>query len=177
VPVLNKGKYSQAINEVAIDNLQEWKRKLLNAIRFRYAKALGFARYFPEFERLVSYFEGTLLIELNLMFIDFLRRHLCIDTPMLMSSKILESVEPRPSGSDLIRDLCLRQNATQYLCGPSGKDYLNLKDFMDHGIEVIWQDYIHPVYPQLCSAFKPCMSALDLLLCTAGEAPEYVLGQ
>ena len=33
-----------------------------------------------------------------------------------------------------------------------------------HGIAVEWQDFAHPVYPQLHGEFVPYLSALDLLL-------------
>jgi hypothetical protein len=37
-------------------------------------------------------------------------------------------------------DICLHFGATKYLSGPSGKKYLDLKLFSEHGIEVIFQD-------------------------------------
>ena len=43
--------------------------------------------------------------------------------------------------------------------------------FEQHGIAVEWQQYPHPVYPQLHGAFVPNLSALDLLLNCGDEAP------
>lgn len=166
VPVSSKGKFEQPINEVRIDNDRKWKRKMLDTIRHRYAKAPGFSRYFPEFMELVEAFSGDRLIDFNLVCIDFFRRHFSITTPMVFSSVLLPA-ENRPSGSDLILRLCLATGASRYFCGPSGRDYLDLSAFEEKGVTVMWQDFEHPVYPQQCQEFVSHLSALDFLFCSS----------
>ena len=60
--------------------------------------------------------------------------------------------------------------------GPSGTTFPQLKvvwgttDYLDpglfarHGIEVEWERFAHPAYPQQHGEFVPFMSALDLIL-------------
>jgi hypothetical protein len=53
--------------------------------------------------------------------------------------------------------------ATRYLSGTGARDYMAPDLFRDAGIEVLWQDFTHPVYPQLFGEFVPYLSALDAL--------------
>lgn len=55
-----------------------------------------------------------------------------------------------------------------YLSGPAGKDYMNLNLFID--IELQFQDFKHPEYPQCYDGFVPNMSAIDALF-NVGELP------
>ncbi len=67
------------------------------------------------------------------------------------------------SGSDLILEICRATSADVYLSGLQGRNYLKEGDFTDAGVRVVYQDYRHPVYPQLHGPFVPFMAALDLL--------------
>ena len=66
--------------------------------------------------------------------------------------------------SDLVLDMCLKHGATSYVFGAKGRDYADVESFKAHGIELVFQDYQHPVYPQLHGAFLPNMSVVDLLM-------------
>jgi len=46
--------------------------------------------------------------------------------------------------------------------------------FARRGVEVAWQDYVHPEYPQQFGAFVPYLSAIDLLL-NCGEESRTIL--
>ena len=45
----------------------------------------------------------------------------------------------------------------------SGRDYIDDSLFTDAGIAIEYQDYDHPVYPQLHGEFIPFLSVVDLL--------------
>ena len=65
--------------------------------------------------------------------------------------------------SQLVLDLCRAVGATRYLSGPFGRDYLDLPSFEHAGIEVVFHDYVHPVYAQVHGGFEPYLSVVDLL--------------
>jgi hypothetical protein len=50
-----------------------------------------------------------------------------------------------------------------YLSGQDGAKYLDLDEFKKEGIQVIFQSYKHPLYPQLFGEFEPYLSVVDLL--------------
>ena len=53
--------------------------------------------------------------------------------------------------------------AGTYLAGTGGKGYMNLDTYKRSGVEVIFQEFKHPVYGQLFGEFEPFMSIVDLI--------------
>lgn len=173
VPVITKGRYAQAINNVEIDNTKQWKEKLINKIYHYYCRAPFFYDYFEELFELIKENYYYRLLDINMAIIFFFRKVLGIITPMIFSSSLeLDHYH----GSDRIFQICLSQKADIYLCGASGRHYLNLEYFEKNGLKVEWLDYEPPVYKQLCPDFKPNMSSLDLLF-NQGERSLTILRQ
>ncbi len=103
----------------------------------------------------------NLLIDLDLAVTILLARWLGIERPLLRSSALgLEGGK-----SERLLNHCLHFGATRYLSGAAAPRLpRRVALFARHGIEVIWQDYAHPVYPQQHGAFVSHLSTLDLLL-------------
>ncbi|TAM37197.1 hypothetical protein EPN54_05355 [bacterium] len=173
IPVLTKGRYTQAIMDVKIDNSQDWKDDLTKKILHFYAKAPYFDKYYDELSGLINKNEYDRLIDLNMGFIEFFRKHLGIFTPMLFCSQLEVGTN---SGSDLILEICCINKANVYLCGASGRDYLKEEDFLSRGISIEWLDYKCPVYKQLYEGFAPNMSTLDLLFNQGENSLDIILG-
>jgi hypothetical protein len=53
---------------------------------------------------------------------------------------------------------------------------MNLELFDKEGIEVIFQDFKHPVYNQLFGDFEPYLSAIDLLFNCGDNSLEILRG-
>ena len=159
-PVKTKGKYLQPINEVAIDNSTPWQKRMWETIRHGYSKSPYFSLFAEEIEQLIMKQEYQMLMDFNLACICWFRKVLTIENPVVFSSRLGVADY---KASDLIREICKRMDAQRYLCGPSGKDYLNEDDFRREGIEIVWQEFQHPKYPQLSHEFTPYMSVLDLV--------------
>ncbi len=160
VPVKTKGSHFQSIRDVEIDNTQNWQGKLLGTLQHYYNRAPYFNRYFEEMHSLIYARDYIKLFELNMEFIGFCRKHLGISTPIVFSSSLNVDYY---KASDLILQLCILNNAKIYLCGASGKDYLQQEDFGRKGVRIEWIDYESPVYAQLGANFVKNLSALDLL--------------
>ena len=71
-------------------------------------------------------------------------------------------------------DICKRMDADTYLSGAGGQNYLDLKQFDSAEIEVVFQEFDHPVYPQRFGAFEPNMSVVDLLFNCGDESLEVI---
>jgi hypothetical protein len=67
------------------------------------------------------------------------------------------------SRSELLCSICKALGATEYLSGPSGRDYLDESIFAVEGIAVRYHQFTHPTYKQLYDSFVPGLSILDLL--------------
>jgi len=171
VPVKSKKKFVQPIMEVVIDYGTVWQRKCREKIRHCYGGSKYFDLYFPEIEKIVLADGYDRLIDFNMAMINFFRKVFGISTPMKFSSSL--GVE-NYKGSDLILEICKRVSASRYLCGISGKDYLKLEDFRQAGINIIWQDFTHPEYPQTGDTFLPRLSSLDLVFNCGDNLKEYI---
>ena len=72
--------------------------------------------------------------------------------------------------------ICSRVNATCYISGISGRDYLDEQLFSDAKIKLIYENFIHPKYDQLYGNFLENMSVIDLLF-NMGEQSVVILSK
>lgn len=154
VPVMTKGKLTQPINEVIIDN-NYIPSKLTRKITCNYGETALTAELSN-----ILHTKHTRLVDLNLDIINWIKDKLNINTPMVMSSEL--NVHEYNS-SELILAICKRVGATSYLCGPSGKDYLDIESFDKSGIAIEWQNFVHPVYTPEKNHI-PYLSTIDPIL-------------
>lgn len=169
VPVVQKGKYDQVIREVRIDNDRPWRKKHIGTVRNFYAKAPYFDSLFPEFESIIMK-DWEFLWELDLAMIEWMNRLIGIDTPIVQASSLDVSGEK----SGRLLDICRKLRANEYYSGAAARHYLDLNLFEEAGIDVYFQEYDHPTYPQLYGDFVTHLSALDLLMVAAGEAKKII---
>lgn len=165
VPVKTAGKFGDlSIHEIEISNEKKWGLKHWQAIRLNYSKAPFFAQHAAFFEGIYARPWGSLNDVIRAI-TEYLLDAFGIRTKLYFSSQMKVSGKK----DELVLNLCRELNATQYLSGPLGRDYLREEMFRSHGIEVRYDDYHHPVYSQAYSGFEPYMAAIDLLF-NAGPA-------
>ena len=82
-----------------------------------------------------------------------------IQTPIRKAS----ALEVEGKKEELVLNICKSVQASEYLSGPDGKDYLHPELWQEHQVELDFHDYLHPQYPQLHGDFLPYMSVVDLL--------------
>lgn len=159
VPVQTKGKYTQLIRDVAIDNSGNWRQKYLGTLSHVYAKApYGHVVrdiVFPAVEA-----PHNMLLHLNLELIHRVRDYLGIATPTVFASEL--GVDGF-SGSELILQICTQLGASVYVSGPDGRNYLDLNAFHINGIRVVFHDFQHPVYPRQNFPFVSHLSIIDAI--------------
>jgi hypothetical protein len=158
VPVRHR--FPQAIDEVEIAD-PRWRRKHRRSLEVTYGQA---AHYRSEAERLEVIYgrEWNDLLSLNVRTVRHLARRFGIETPILLGSEF-ENVSESHADERLI-SLCRLLEADTYLAGAGGRGYMDLSRWRRAGIRVLFQDFHHPVYPQLHGPFVPGLSAVDLLL-------------
>lgn len=146
------------IKDVTIAYDQRWKKKWLDTIYYTYKKTPYFDRYFEGLSNLINEGWGK-LSDLNIALLSFLSAFLNIRTEFVLASEL----NVNGNGSNLLLNICSALGADSYLSGISGKEYLDLKKFQNADIEVIFQEFQHPIYKQMHEPFIPCMSVIDLL--------------
>ena len=155
VPVIKPFKLKQ--NEVLI--LQnDWQKKHLFMIKSNYDQCTYFDKYW---KKLSSIYEKKWekLIDLNIELIEFFKQELDIQTHTIKSSEL----NTEGTSSKKLLNICKRLQASKYLSGEMGHEYLDTKMFQINNIDVIYEHFIHPIYNQQSKNFIPNLSILDLL--------------
>jgi hypothetical protein len=169
VPTLYK--FPEKINEVRINNNTNWNRKHLQALITNYSKSLYFDDYKNFFEDIFSR-SWDRLVDINIEVIKFLISALELKTRLVMASDLKLREEP----TERLIDICKTLGGKKYLAGRDGSKYMNLEKFDEEGIDIIFQDFKHPVYSQLYEGFEPGMSAIDLLFNCGDKSLEILRG-
>ena len=168
-PVVSKGRFSQKINEVELDNPADWLKDHLQAVKQNYARAPFFKQYLPAIEELYSR-DYRLLADLAIATMDLLKDAFGIKTPVKFSSEFkIDEVS-----SARLAKLCAAAGADGYLSGAGAKAYLDPGVFSFAGIKLSWQEFSPRPYPQAFPGFEPDMSALDLLLNCGPRSAEFL---
>ena len=169
VPVFIKGKSGQGIDEVRIKEESRWREVYLRTLEQNYRKAPYWKEYAPYFESLLAR-PWEKLVDLNLEIIRFAWNCFGVAPRVVRSSGMTVS----GAATGLLVEICRAMEATEYLSGPSGRDYLDESLFADAGIRVRYHKFCHPEYRQAFAPFVPGLSSLDLLL-NAGPGGRDVL--
>jgi len=159
VPVLRDGYQFKPISDIVIDNTQHWQKKHWGSLELNYSK-FGHWEIYGNVWKLIYFQPWHKLAWLNYNIL------LLVLELMKVKKNIVRASEYNFVGhkSDLVLDMCKKLGATKYIFGAKGRDYAKVEDFEREGIEVEFQDFHHPVYPQLHGEFLPNMSVVDLLM-------------
>jgi hypothetical protein len=165
VPVRHSGLGFPRIADVAIDDRTPWARKHVTSIRQAYARAPFASRYLPELAEVLER-PWERLVDLDIAVVGVIGRWLGLSRRVERSSQLGIG----GGKSERLVRLCQHFGARTYLSGAVARDYLDVPSFERAGLSVEWQDFQHPVYPQLHGEFVPYLSAIDLVLNCGDEA-------
>lgn len=167
VPVLTKGRGLQAIREVRIDHSRNWRRKHWKALCRNYAATPCFELHAGFFDDLYRR-EWRFLADLNIHIIEYLRRALGIEGPLYLSSEL--AIPPSDATGRIVQ-MAKKTGCASYISGRGGStSYLREETFREAGVELQYNDFTHPVYPQRFGEFISGLSVLDLLFNCGGAA-------
>ena len=159
VPLRDKH-IGQKINEVLIDNRQDWRSQHISILKQAYARA----PYIGEMLKLV---EGVfsadtdLLSGLTVSSTAALVKYFSIGQHCTFCRS--SELNILGKSSKRVLDICLAYNATNYVTGHGAAKYLDYAIFEEKHIQVAYMDYQKRVYPQLFGEFTPFVSGLDLV--------------
>jgi hypothetical protein len=152
-------RFPQRINEVAVDHTVAWQRKHLHSLKTHYRKAPFFKNYIGSFE---SFYNQSFskLVDINLATIRLLMGLLGLERDLVLAS----TLEVRTSDPTLrLVQICQAIGGDTYLSGRDGKQYMDLLMFRARHIHILFQDFRHPIYPQIYGPFESNLSVIDLL--------------
>ena len=158
VPIQTKGRYYQLIQDVEIDDTQNWSASHWKSIQQSYGRAPYFDAYAPHYAAIYQA-KWEKLVDLNITLIETTATLLGIDRPRHRAS----TLGVTGKSSQLLADLTLAVGGDVYLSGPMGRDYLEESLFHTLGLRVEYNDFVHPTYVQHNREFVPYLAAIDLL--------------
>lgn len=146
-----------------------WARKHLNSIAFAYRAAPHFKRYYEPLADILSG-QWKYLAGLNAAVLAWLMDELGLRLSVVSASE----QDFQGEKSALVLDMCRKLGAQTYVFGAQGRDYADTASFTAAGVRPVFQDYRHPVYPQLHGQFVPGLSVLDLLMNVGPRAMDII---
>ena len=112
IPV-EKNATKKWIKDVKVNTHIPWKKKITNKLKQNFKTDFS------------AIYNSESLLEINLNSIRWEMKHLNLNTKIVFASEL----NVKGDKSELLANICKKLNATTYLSGPSGKDYLDLSYF------------------------------------------------
>ena len=157
VPVTYR--FPQRIYEVGLNQTVDWQRKHLRSLETNYRKAPYFDTYIARFEEFYQQ-SYEMLVDVNVACIQLLMDLLGLNSKVVLASSL--QVETDDSTLRLVK-ICQALDGDAYLSGKDGAKYMDLDTFHKDQLELVFQDFNHPEYPQCYGPFEPNLSVVDLL--------------
>lgn len=146
------------INKILLSSDCAWKENHLNLFYENYKNCLYYNEIIPYIMELYSC-NCKRMMDFNLNSIKMLMQLLDVHVDIIMASDL----KPNGKSNELIVDIMKKLGYTKYLSGEGAKNYYVPEPYEKAGIEVIWQNFHHPVYEQQFEGFIPYLSSIDLL--------------
>lgn len=161
MPIVRTYHGTRRICEMEINNTTPWRDKLLKTLRMNYTRAPFFKLVFPFLEELINQPTGS-LAEYNIVSIRSISERLGLDSSKLILGSNLDVTG---AATKLLISMVKAVGGTSYLCGGGAGGYQEDELFNAHCIELIYQNFNHPTYPQTsANQFVPGLSVIDCLL-------------
>ena len=168
VPVA-KGCTNLEIKDVSIDESTDWRNLHLKSFQRNYSKA----PYFKDAYSLLSgicFNSQSNISDLTCYTTILVSEYLGIECNFLRSSEL----DVAGTSSLRLLNICAKIGATNYISGPSAKDYLAVSMFEDLGIAVQFQEYSYGAYPRNGRPWMDSLSVLDLIAFNGPKSIDYI---
>jgi len=161
VPIVRSYHGVRCIADMEINNNLPWREKLIMTFKTNYARAPYFDSIFPILKELVEH-PVYLLCEYNINAIKAVMALLGLDQDKLVLGS---SLQAKGHATDLLIELVREVGGSVYLCGGGSDGYLQEEKFSEAGLELIYQNFVQPVYLQNAThEFAAGLSIIDVLM-------------
>ncbi|TXI86933.1 MAG: hypothetical protein E6Q37_03025 [Crocinitomicaceae bacterium] len=137
------------------------KHKLLRKIEAFYKGAPNFKDAFQLVTGIIE-FSATNLFEFIFNSIKEVCNYLKINTRLIVSSTINRGQNLK--GVEMVKDICLRLNASEYINPIGGIDLYDKEDFLQSNLKLNFLNPVETTYVQNCEHFEPWLSILDVIM-------------
>ncbi len=166
---LKRPVFRKKLNQVMISYDTDWIKSHSELIYQNYKDAPYFSSYWNEIKKILDQ-KSNLLIDLNLNLISYFLKILEINTTTIKSSEL----KITKTKTQRLVDICAQLNASCYISGIGGKNYVDESLFKNSDIKLTYENSIHPNYNQIHGNFMKNMSIIDLIF-NEGEKSSEIL--
>lgn len=152
--------FGEQILAIQLVDSVPWQRKLRAKLQQSYSHAPFFAAYFPGIATILESAWPN-LAAINIATVRWLCDVFGITTPLLVASELAKTND---DPTLRLVEICQQLEATDYLSGASGPEYMDLNLFSANNIGLYLQHFQQKPYPQIHGPdFVGNLSVLDLL--------------
>ena len=161
IPIKNMGHCLSKILDIKIfDN--QWNKKHLNIFKENYKRAEYFIEIYSFLEKILNNDESY-LYKINRKIIIEICKYIKINTKFNFSEDIPVKLKDINASLRLV-EICKQQDASIYVTGPAGREYLDQDLFVKENIKIEFFNYKHcKQYNQMNYNFIPALSIVDCL--------------
>ncbi len=164
----------QLINEVRLDNRQNWQSKHISILKQSYSDAPYCADMIALVDSVFSQQHETLCDLSSASIIALAEYFDLADSCSFAKSK---GIADELASTERVLALCRHFKAHRYLTGHGAAYYLDHEQFEGENIDVYYVDYQLKEYEQLHSGFTPYVSALDIVANVGQHSSHLLRGQ
>ena len=160
-PLARKFHGVRAINQMEFELDNPWREKILKSVQLNYAKTPFFKETFELIEPLLLNPENNLALYNRKAIISI------ADSLGLPRKKFRCSSEMDAHGqsNELLVSLTIGAAGNAYMCGGGATGYQDDHVFLATGLNLVYQGFLHPVYPQRGrTEFTAGLSIIDALM-------------
>jgi WbqC-like protein family len=161
IPVAAHRRTARLMDIRISENQQRWRTKHLRSIRTHLGSAPYFKSLYPKVEEWISA-EYEYLVDLNIAGIKMLSALLHLSPAFGRASELNVGGER----TQLLVNLCKQLGANRYYSSAGSRAYMHAEThlFAEAGVEVVYQMWQHPIYPQHGTHFVSHLSVIDALM-------------
>jgi hypothetical protein len=150
-----------SIDQIQFDLSQAWRQKLLRTVKMEYGCSPFFNSVFPFLQELIEQ-PTSMLCDFNISVIRAIARELDLNSIEMINTS---SLTLEGKATDLLISIIKSVGGDTYLCGGGASEYQEDEKFSKEGIDLIYQNFIHPHYSQIKSSeFNAGLSIIDALM-------------
>lgn len=156
------------IDQVAIAD-SRWRERIAKTLEQCYGKAAHFSECWPSIANAIAEASDN-LDDVNYRTFKAILKLLGNECLRVVRADDLHAESSDPT--ERLVEICRSLNATTYIAGTGGRNYLRVDDFEKAGIKVLWQAFDPTLirYAQMGNVFVPGLSIVDSLFSIGPES-------
>src|SRR5690606_3252638 len=171
---LKKHHRETKINDILIDNTQNWAEKILAQLAPYKKKARNYYEVTALLKEIFQ-FETDSIVEMNNHSLKMVCGKLGISTPITVWSQMNMSVEEANAPDDWALNICKALNSNVYYNPIGGASFFDREKYRSNGIELKFMQSEPIAYKQFTDEFVPFLSIVDLMMfCSIEEVNQMI---